>query len=94
MIKKIKNLTVVCGLMLLATSCSVTHPLMAPTTNPVGKKVGEAKAKWILGLCFNGDHSVLTAAKNGGISKISTIDEKTFAFFPFFWSKKTIVSGE
>ncbi|MBL7900759.1 MAG: hypothetical protein JNK73_02080 [Bacteroidia bacterium] len=94
MIKKMKTLAVVCSALLIASSCSVTHPLMAPTTNTVGKKVGEAKAKWVLGLCFGADHSVLTAAKNGGITKIATIDEKTFAVYPFFWSKKTIVSGE
>ncbi len=94
MLKKMKTFAVLCSALLIVSSCSVTQPLMTPTTHPVGKKVGEAKAKWILGLCFGGDYSVLTAAKNGGITKISTIDQKSFAVYPFFWSKKTIVSGE
>ena len=52
------------------SSCSLTMPVNA-TSNPVGKKVGIAKATGYLGiLFFNADASIQSAAKNGGITKI------------------------
>jgi len=83
----------VCSAVLLMTACSVTAPLTA-TGNPIGKKIGTAKSKTILGLTFNGDYSVLTAAKNGGITKVSTVDVKHVNILGFFISHQTIVSGE
>jgi hypothetical protein len=91
--KKIKNLAAVCAAALLVTSCSITGPV-AVSSNPVGKKVGEAKATIILGFCFGGDYSIQTAAKNGGITRISTVDVKTFNALGVYVVKKAIVTGE
>jgi len=76
-------------------SCSVTHPVTA-TSNPVGSKVGRAEATQVLGFFFDGgDLSIRTAAKNGGISKISTVDFKTnMVFLGFVIDYETIVTGE
>lgn len=82
-----------CIAIVFATSCSITRPLAA-TSNPIGKKVGTAKANIIFGLCFGGNHGIETAAKNGGITKISTVDVKTFNVLGVFISQKTIVTGE
>ncbi len=61
-------------LSLVMTSCVTTWPGLV-TQNSIGTKVGVAKRKIILGLAFgHTDLSLTTAAKNGGISKIATVD--------------------
>jgi len=77
------------------SSCSVTVPVTA-TSNPVGSKVGTAKSTQILGFFpGGGDMSIKTAAKNGGITKISTVDFKhSLVFLYFVQSYETIITGE
>jgi len=75
------------------TSCSIIMPVTA-TSNPVGSKVGTAKATIIIGLFFNQDASIKTAAKNGGISKISTVDVKCTTLFGIICGVETIVTGD
>lgn len=78
----------------LLASCSVTVPVNA-TSNSVGKKIGSAKTTSIFGLFFDGgDASILTAAKAGGISKISTVDFKATNYLFIIGQYETIVSGE
>ena len=78
---------------LFLASCTITTPLAA-TSNTIGKKVGTAKATVILGLVFGGDYSVQTAAKNGGISKISTVDVKHKNILGIIMSHECIVTGD
>lgn len=76
------------------TSCSVTVPVNA-TSNPVGSKVGSASTTSIFGLFFDGgDASIRTAAKKGGISKISTVDFKATNYLFIVGMYETIVTGE
>ena len=77
------------------SSCSVTVPVTA-TSNPVGSKVGIAKSQQILFFFPDGgDLSIQTAAKQGGISKISTVDfKRTMVFLNFVTAYETIVTGE
>lgn len=78
----------------LLSSCSLTMPVNA-TSNPVGKKVGTAKATGYLGiLFFNADASIQSAAKNGGITKISTVDIKSTNILNLIVTFETIVTGE
>ncbi|HBF88286.1 MAG TPA: hypothetical protein DDX39_06550 [Bacteroidales bacterium] len=78
----------------MLTSCSLTLPVCA-TSNPVGSKVGEASATGFLYvLFFGGDASIQTAAKNGGITKISTVDIKQSSILGIVVTYKTIVTGE
>ena len=78
----------------MLSSCSVTLPVNA-TSNPVGKKVGTAKATGYLGfLFFDADASIRTAAKNGGITKISTVDIKYSNVLNLIVVYETIVTGE
>jgi hypothetical protein len=42
----------------------------------VGAKTGQSEGKIILGLFGDADASALTAARNGGITKIATVDTK------------------
>ncbi|MBN2890764.1 MAG: TRL-like family protein [Bacteroidales bacterium] len=94
--KKLRNSLLglaVAGLMLLS-SCSIVVPVAA-TGNPMGNKVGTSKATVYLGiLAFDQDASIQTAAKNGGISKISTVDQKQGNVLGLIWTYETIVTGE
>ena len=64
------------------------------TDHPVGSKMGQACAMAILGLVAWGDASVVTAAKNGGISKVATVDKKLFNILGVYSTHCTVVSGE
>ena len=94
---KFKNLFFTVAILSIAflSSCSVTAPVTA-TSNPVGSKVGTAESTQIIGFFPDGgDMSIKTAAKNGGITKISTVDFKSSLVFLFFVIKhETIVTGE
>ena len=88
-----KLLAIFCAAAFLS-SCSLTLPVNA-TSNPVGSKVGKAKATGYLGfLFFNQDASIKKAAQNGGISKISTVDIKTTQILNLLVTYETIVTGE
>jgi hypothetical protein len=86
----------IAGLSLIAMiSCSpiMTSPLLV-TDNPVGSKVGEASYRLnIFGLPTTKDANVgaAQAAKNGGITKIATVDKQ---INPQDKSFKIIVTGE
>lgn len=76
------------------TSCSIVLPLTA-TSNPVGSKVGESTATIFLGvLAFDQDASIQKAAKDAGITKISTVDVKRFDILGIYSTYTTIVTGE
>ena len=78
----------------LLSSCSITLPVAA-TSNPVGKKVGTASGTTILHfLAFGVDASIQTAAKNGGITKISTVDFHTKDILGLVQTHECIVTGQ
>jgi hypothetical protein len=67
---------------------------VAPATS-VGSKVGTSKGMVFLHvLAFGADASIRTAAKNGGITKISTVDIKYSDVLGIVQSYETIVTGE
>ncbi len=92
--RKVKTIFALLAVVTMMSSCSLTLPVAA-TSNPVGSKVGEATATGFLGiLFFNADASIRTAAKNGGITKISTVDIKQGNVLNLIVTYKTIVTGE
>jgi hypothetical protein len=94
MSKKIKIIAAAFVVAILVTSCSLTLPVNA-TGYAVGSKVGTAKATGYLGiLFFNADASIKTAAKNGGITRISSVDLKQTSLLGIIVTYETIVSGE
>ena len=94
MLKKIKIIAAFAVLVAMMSSCALTLPVNA-TSNTVGSKVGTAKATGYLGvLFFDADASIRTAAQNGGITKISTVDVKASSFLGLVVSYETIVTGE
>ena len=92
--KKSKMIFAACIATALFSSCALTLPVTA-TSNPVGSKVGKAVATGYLGsLFFDADASIQTAAKNGGITKISTVDMKNTSVLGIIVTHETIVTGE
>ena len=67
--------------MSVMVSCvSVTQPVAA-TTNPVGSKVGKANGTVLFYAIGKADVSIQEAAKNGGITQISTVDTGVIRWF-------------
>jgi len=94
MLKKLKAFSLLFAVTIMISSCSLTLPVTA-TSNPVGSKVGTATATGYLGvLFFNADASIRSAAKNGGITKISTVDIKSTSMLNIIVTYETIVTGE
>ncbi len=94
MLKKLRALLAAMALAALMSSCSVVLPVTA-TSNPIGSKVGTATATGYLGyLFFDQDASIQAAAKNGGITKISTVDVKHTSILNLVVTYETIVTGE
>jgi len=91
---KFKVLLIVLATAGMMASCSLTLPVAA-TSNPVGSKVGTASGTGFLGVLFFGaDASIQTAAKNAGITKISTVDLKRSDILGIITTYETIVTGE
>tara|TARA_B100001287_G_scaffold261167_1_gene249933 strand:+ start:55 stop:339 length:285 start_codon:yes stop_codon:yes gene_type:complete len=94
MLKKIKKVTAIIASIALMSSCSITMPVAA-TSNPIGSKVGTATGTCYLGvLCLGADASIQSAAKAGGITKISTVDMKRGDVLGIITTYQTIVTGE
>lgn len=76
------------------SSCTITLPV-AISSNPVGTKVGTSEAGVFLRvLSFGGDASIKAAAKNGGITRVSTVDIKSFDVLGIYQKYTTIITGE
>lgn len=92
--KKITKLFAVLAVAAMMTGCAVTLPVNA-TSNTLGNKVGTATATGYLGvLFFDQDASIMQAAKNGGITEISTVDIKHTSILNIIVTYETIVTGE
>ena len=79
---------------LALSACTTVIPYTA-TSNSIGSKVGEATYTMILGIPFpfSQDFGIQAAAKNGGITKISTVDLKHYNGL-FIQKVTTVVTGE
>ena len=77
----------------LLAGCFTTP--VAATSNPVGSKTGSASCLYLFSVIPLGDWDtgVYKAAKNGGISRISTVDSK-LQFFYVLSIVTTVVTGE
>jgi hypothetical protein len=99
-----KKLLVITAVTLALTACAtppteVGGALFNITQQPLlvsaqpGKKVGRACAQNILGLFITGDMSVEAAKKNGGITKVATVDKDIKGYA--VWAEVcTVVTGE
>ncbi len=101
--KKVMMCLAACALL---SSCGVTKsPVQgyiytdvvsgnAVTSNTLATKVGVATATSVLNMVATGDASYQTAAKNGGITKISHVDERSWTVLGIYTTYETIVYGE
>lgn len=71
-----------------------TQSPVSVTSNPLGSKKGEATATSVLGWFAFGDASVQKAAKDGGITKISHIDQKSTSVLGLFAKYTITVYGD
>lgn len=76
-----------------AAYVDATGPIAA-TGNPVGKKVGTSSSTNVLGIVHTGDGGINKAAKDGGIKKISHVDQEQTSILGLFTTYKTFVYGE
>ncbi|MDX2129439.1 MAG: TRL domain-containing protein [Chloroherpetonaceae bacterium] len=81
--------------LLCLTSCTTTLPV-AYTGNPIGTKVGKTiNTRYCFFFFSNPNFSVLSAAKEAGITKISSVEiSETTAFLGFIQTYTLIVTGE
>ena len=68
-----------------------TAPLPTEGNWDVGSKRGEASSFSVLGLYASGDCSIATAARNGGLKKISHVDYEYFNVIGI-WQKATVIA--
>ena len=87
-----KSFIAICAAALLA-SCSYGIVPVGATSNAVGSKVGEASSDKLFLLFTMSKGGVAEAARNGGITKISTVDVEATTIL-FYTKVKTIVTGE
>lgn len=78
---------------LLLSSCALTLPVNA-TSNQVGSKVGMSKATGYLGfLWLDQDASISKAAREAGITQISSVDLKRTDLLGIIQTYECIVTG-
>ena len=88
-----KKIFLIFAVALLLSSCAITLPVNA-TSNEVGSKVGMFTATGYLNvLWFDQDASIQKAAKQGGITKISTVDLKQTNMLGIIQTYECIVTG-
>ncbi|MEW6378928.1 MAG: TRL-like family protein [bacterium] len=71
----------------------VKGPITVVSTNP-GPKTGKAVSTTILGLVASGDSGIEAAARNGGITKIMTVDCDSCNILGIYTRFTTTVTGE
>lgn len=80
-------------LAVILSSCAASMPILV-TDNTSGGKEGTAEYSTFLGISpLNADASIATAAKNGGITKITSVDFLVEGGL-FKTTYKTIVTGQ
>lgn len=92
-----KHLTVALSallVLLILSACTINHPIAA-TSNPLGTKVGVYSQSTVFGFPppMNSKAAILEAARNGGITKISTVNYN-ISWTLFGTKYETIVTGE
>ena len=88
-----KRAVLLLGAIPFLISCSITTPVAA-TSNAIGSKVGVSKGTCYFNICREVDASILTAAKNGNITKVSTVDYRTKNILGIVKVHECIVTGE
>lgn len=104
MLKKVSMVLLSAFLVLSAGCATARGPLMGAlytstqsgltATPQAGPKWGEACANSILGLVATGDASIEAARRNGGITSIASVDEKSSSLLGIYATYCTVVRGK
>ncbi|MBE6412535.1 MAG: TRL-like protein family [Opitutales bacterium] len=102
--KKYTTLAITSIAMLLLAGCATPIPHgtlftevkmpVSASDNVVASKVGTSMCKSYLGLVSVGDASIETAKRNGGITKVTSVDWEVRNVLGFIGEYKCIVRGE
>lgn len=94
--KKIIGAILATAALALAVSCTTVAPGQIDSGATANAKRGEASGGLLFGLLpvMSADFSVSTAAANGGITKIATVDYKMVSYLGIWVTRTTIVTGE
>ncbi len=94
--KKILGAAIAVVAMALAVSCTTVRPGSSDAGASANAKRGEATGGFLFGLVpvTSADVSISTAAANGGIKKIATVDHKSVSYLGIWVKRTTIVTGE
>jgi len=98
------SIMAVAGMVMFLTGCAspmpvgilyteVTLPAIA-TANAKAEKVGVSECTSVLSLVSMGDASIDAAARNGGITKIHSVDWEANSILGIYGTYRTIVRGE
>lgn len=101
--KKVLGVAAMAGALFALTGCATTQPigmvytdatLPSKVTEVAGStKQGVAECKDILHIVATGDCSIATAAKNGGITQIQSVDTKVMSILGIYSTFTTTVTG-
>ncbi len=94
--KKVLTAVLVTFAVFFMVSCSTMSPV-AGASGKVGSKTGEASQAFWAGLPLKGEGGILQAAKNGGITRVGTVDLRVdYPASPVipYYIVTTVVSGE
>ena len=93
-IRKMMPIVFIAASFVALTGCATIDAPYAVTDNPVGTKVGQSSGSLVFGF-GDVDASLRTAASNGGITEISTVDfEVQQVLGLLFVQFTTTVTGE
>ena len=91
--KNIKNIFAAGIVAVAMASCTAGNPGIATGAKSI--KTGTAERTIWLGITFgHTDLGAATAAKNGGLTKVATIDFEVVTGKPFQATYRTVVTGE
>lgn len=65
-----------------------------PGDGTIGRRTGEASVESILAVISWGDSSIATAARQGNIRQLKTIDQEVFNVLGIYTRQTTIVTGD
>ena len=94
--KKIIGAIAASAALFLAVGCTTVAPGSADSGAVANAKRGEATGGFLFGVIpvTSADVSISTAAANGGVKNIATVDHKTVSYLGFWVVRTTIVTGE
>jgi len=91
--KKIIGIAALAAILLMGCT-SLNRPVLLSDDGDVGSKTGQASGSIYAGIWGDADAGMITAARNGGITKIGAVDFRVTQFGSYITTYTTTVTGE